>query len=276
MEQEYDKLNLTNDFIFAKVMRNKELCKRLLEIVLDIEIEKIEYPEEQKAIDITINAKSVRLDVYVKDDRNTIYNIEMQTTNPQNLPKRSRYYQGMIDLDLIEKGENYKKLNRSYVIFICTEDIFGGGRHIYTFENLCIQNTSLRLRDETTKVFLNPYGTMKDIHEELENFLNYLVNGKPTDRFTEMLDNEVVKVRENEEWRREYMTLMMKEMEKYEEGLERGRSEGRDEGRKEGHKEGTLTTLFTLVHDGLLGLEEAAKYSSLPEGEFAEKMKQVE
>lgn len=86
----------------------------------------------------------------------------------------------------------------------------------------------------------------------------------------------MVKARQNEEWRMEYMTLMMKEMEKYEEGLERGRSEGRDEGRKEGHKEGTLTTLFTLVHDGLLGLEEAAKYSSLPEGEFAEKMKQVE
>lgn len=72
-----------------------------------------------------------------------------------------------------------------------------------------------------------------------------------------MLDNEVVKARQNEEWRMEYMTLVMKEMEKYEEGLERGRSEGREEGRKEGHKE-------------------AAKYSSLPEGEFAEKMKQVE
>ena len=61
-------------------------------------------------------------------------------------------------------------LNKSYVIFICTEDIFGKGRHIYTFENLCIQDISLHLEDETTKVFLNPYGTMKDVDTELENF----------------------------------------------------------------------------------------------------------
>ena len=61
------------------------------------------------------DARSVRLDVYIKDNKNTIYNVEMQTTNPRNLPKRSRYYQGMIDLNLIEKGENFNKLNKSYM-----------------------------------------------------------------------------------------------------------------------------------------------------------------
>lgn len=39
---------------------------------------------------------------------------EMQTVHEEGLPKRSRYYQGMIDLSLIEKGEPYKNLNRSY------------------------------------------------------------------------------------------------------------------------------------------------------------------
>ena len=86
-----------------------------MEVILDIEIERIEYPEEQKVIDILTDARSVRLDVYIKDNKNTIYNVEMQTTNPRNLPKRSRYYQGMIDLNLIEKGENFNKLNKSYM-----------------------------------------------------------------------------------------------------------------------------------------------------------------
>ena len=55
-------------------------------------------------------------DVYVKDDKETVYNIEMQTTSAGELPKRSRYYQGMIDLQLLDKNESYKKLNKSYII----------------------------------------------------------------------------------------------------------------------------------------------------------------
>jgi predicted transposase/invertase (TIGR01784 family) len=128
-EQEYGNLSLANDFMFAKVMRNKVLCKKMLEVILNVDIEKIEYPEEQKAIDITQDAKSVRLDVYVKDAKSTIYNVEMQATDTKELPKRSRYYQDMIDLNLIEKGQPYSVLNKSYVIFICMSDVFGKGRH---------------------------------------------------------------------------------------------------------------------------------------------------
>lgn len=75
-------------------------------------------PEEQKVIDITKDSKSVRLDVYVNDDAGTVYDVEMQTTSSKDLPKRSRYYQGMIDLNQIEKGAFYRDLNKSFVIFI--------------------------------------------------------------------------------------------------------------------------------------------------------------
>lgn len=56
----------------------------------------------------------------------------MQSTDKKNLPKRTRYYQGMIDLNIINKGEDYNKLKKSYVIFICDYDEFGLGRHIYS------------------------------------------------------------------------------------------------------------------------------------------------
>lgn len=113
-------------------MRNPELCKELLQRILpDITIDHVEYPELQKGIKPDVDAKSVRLDVYVKDEKDTVYDIEMQTTDTKELPKRSRYYQSMIDLQLIDKGESYKKLNKSYVIFICLRDIFHKGRHIY-------------------------------------------------------------------------------------------------------------------------------------------------
>ena len=79
-----------------------------LERILGIKISRIEYPKSQETIDISADAKSVRLDIYVEDGKETVYNIEMQTTENRNLPKRTRYYQGMIDLNILEKGDNYK------------------------------------------------------------------------------------------------------------------------------------------------------------------------
>lgn len=46
------------------------------------------------------------MDIYVKDGKETLYNIEMQTTENRNLPKRTRYFQEMIALNILEKGDN--------------------------------------------------------------------------------------------------------------------------------------------------------------------------
>lgn len=208
--------------MFSKIMRNAKLCKKLLEVILGIEIDHIEYPEAQKVIDLTLESKSIRLDVYVKDNQHTVYNVEMQTTNPKNLPKRSRYYQSMIDLHLIEKGNDYSELNKSYVIFICTEDIFHMARHIYTFKNVCMENPELVLGDDTTKIFLNAASVMDDVNGELKNFLSYIASGTPVDDFTYELEAAVTMAKNNEEWRLEYMTLHMLEQEIREEGLQQG------------------------------------------------------
>lgn len=225
-EQRWENLQASNDFIFAKLMRNKELCKGVLERLLSIKIERIEYPEEQKVIDISQDSKSVRLDVYVKDGRGTVYNIEIQTTDTKELPKRSRYYQSMIDLNAIEKGASYKKLPQSFVIFICTFDPFNKGRHKYTFRNVCKEDRSLTLDDGTTKVFFNTKGVKGRIHSSLRAFLDFIDSSKAEDDFTRRMEQEVKKIKENKEWRVEYMTLLMREREKYEDGLERGEIKG--------------------------------------------------
>ena len=115
-------LNLNDDFLFAKVMSDKEICQKVLEKILKIQIKEIKMPTEQKVIDLVLESKSVRLDIYVSDESNTVYNVEMQKIKHKNLAKRSRYYQGNIDLDMIQRGEDYDKLHKSFVIFICTFD----------------------------------------------------------------------------------------------------------------------------------------------------------
>lgn len=256
----FEELTITDNFMFSKVMRNKELCKYFLEMVLGRKIKEIVFPAYEKAIDIRYDAKSVRLDVWLEDEEHTVYNLEMQATSQDYLIKRTRYYQDLIDLDLLEKGQCYGELNRSVIIFVCTFDPFGKGRHIYPFENLCKKDPSLALGDGTEKIFINTVGTMDDIDEEFQHLMDFFNGLEPKGSFANALQTEVSKVKENLEWRREYMTLEIfmedarREERKIgrEEGRAEGRQEGREEGRKEGREEGADKYLIQQVCKKLL------------------------
>ncbi len=261
----WEEIGISDDFMFGKVMQNPRLCKKLLETILGIEIEKIEYPELQKSIDITKEAKGVRLDVYVAGE-DAVFCVEMQARDTHELPRRARYYGGLIDLNLIEKGVSYKKLNQSVVIFICPFDVFGKNRCRYTFENLCLEEKNLPLGDGTTKIFLNAMGTMDDVSPELKSFLDYVAGKKNDDSFVKELDNEVRKVRESKEWRRDYMTLLMRDQENIEKGikiglergLEQGIEQGLEQGIEKGLEQGKLEMIVQLIHDGVLTVREGA------------------
>ena len=201
MSKKFEELEIRDDFMFGVIMRNPKYCKPFLETVLGVKISRIEYPKSQETIDLSSDAKSVRLDLYVEDGQGTIYSVEMQTTLDYNIPKRMRYYQGMIDLSILEKGDNYKNLRRSMVIFVCTFDLFGKGRHVYTFENRCVQEPNLLLGDDTVKIILNTKGTMNDVSPEMKRLLDFIDGKEPEDEYTRDLAEAVKSVRNNEKWR---------------------------------------------------------------------------
>ena len=225
--KKYEELQFIDDFMFSKVLTNNpEICRRLLELFLDIKIKKVLQPEKQKTIELLANGKGIRLDVYVDDGEDTIYNIEMQTTLKKDLPKRSRYYQGMIDLNLIERGAKYRDLKSSFVIFICLEDPFGKNFSVYRFENVCIQDNTLLLRDEAVKVFINAKGELSGISEDLASFLKYLKGEMIENELVKKIETAVEQARVHEEWKVEYMTLYLRDQENRELGREEGREEG--------------------------------------------------
>ncbi len=276
MEKTFEELQLKDDFMFSVIMRNPKFCKPFLERVLGIKISRMEYPKSQDTIDLSADAKSVRLDIYVEDD-SCVYNIEMQTTGNRNLPKRTRYYQGMIDLSILEKGESYKNLKRSFIIFVCTFDLFGEGRHIYSFENRCIQDLGLRLGDDATKIILNTKGTMNDITPEMKNVLDFIDGKRAADDYTKALEQEIESVRKNEKWRLDYMTLQMKYQEKYEQGMEQGIEKGIEQGIEKGIEQGIEKGIEQGIEQGKrqmalrmlkknqLSIEDIANYTGLME-----------
>ena len=264
MEKAFEELQIKDDFMFSVIMRNPKFCKPFLERVLDINISRVEYPKSQETIDLSADAKSVRLDIYVEDGNETVYNIEMQTTENRNLPKRTRYYQGMIDLSILEKGDNYKNLKQSFVIFVCTFDLFDEGRHIYTFENRCIQNFALGLGDGTTKIILNTKGTMDDVSPEMKHLLDFIDGKEPEDDFTRELDEAVQSVRKNEKWRLDYMTLQMHYQEKYEQGI------------VQGIEQGNKRSALRMIEAGKLSPEEIAFYTNLSLEQVLELKKELQ
>ncbi len=139
--------------------------------------------------------------------------------------------------------KKYEELPESYVIFICKFDLFNARKCIYTFENRCVEDTGIALSDGARHIFVNPYGETEAIDDNLKNFLAYLRKGIATDAFTQDMEEEVVKVKNNEEWRVEYMTLEMRERERFKEGRAEGMEKGMEKGREE-----KLITLVLRMH----------------------------
>ena len=160
-------------------------------ILPELDIDHVEYPELQKTIKEDFEAKGIRLDAYVNDGKGTVYDIEMQAVTSKYLPRRTRYYQSMIDLQLVDKGQDYDTLNDSYIIFICLSDLFGKGRYRYSFENICKEDTEVMLNDGAKKIFLNADGKKGDISEELKAFLDYVAGRPSEDAFVKKLESAV-------------------------------------------------------------------------------------
>ena len=150
----FEQLKCSDNFMFAKVMEDAFICKKVLEVLMCIKIGKLSYPEPEKTIQTAPDAKGIRLDVHTSDGRHE-FDVEMQTTLYKKLPKRSRYYQGIMDVDYLLKGHEYSELKENIVIFICLKDPFKKKLPVYTFENVCQENNSLKLQDKVLKMFYN-------------------------------------------------------------------------------------------------------------------------
>ena len=117
--KEWEDLTIADDYMFKLVMSHKRICKHLLEMILGIKIRKLMEPKTEHPIKNSYESKGIRLDVYVEDDQNTVYDIEMQVRKyPEAyLGHRTRYYQSVIDFEALDAGVEYNKLKKSIIIF---------------------------------------------------------------------------------------------------------------------------------------------------------------
>ena len=91
-----EELTLMDDYMFGVVMQDSALLQTLLEMILNLKIRSIRFVESQKTMKEKYQSKAIRLDLYVEDENGHIYNVEVQTTNKRNLPKRMDHRLGCI------------------------------------------------------------------------------------------------------------------------------------------------------------------------------------
>lgn len=233
----WEELTFANNFLFCKIMESEpELCRRILEILLGIKIARLEAPQAEKTVYETLDSKSVRFDVYAKDRRH-VFDIEIQTTVNKKLPKRARYYQSVIDMDILSSGDKYSKLKDSYVIFLCLDSPFKERKPVYFFENMCREDTSIKLNDRAYKVFFNASEYDKIKKGELKEFLRYLKEHDAGSELTKSIEEKVNFAKKNMMWRKQYMTWQQtiddEKEDAYEEGLAEGISQGIQQKAKE-------------------------------------------
>ena len=247
MRKAFDDLTITDDYMFCMIMQDKSICTTVLNMVLSRSIGQITDITYQKTFDQLGNAKGIRLDVWVEDGNGSVYDVEMQTAHQQDLAKRLRYYQSVLDVSSLEKGGHYTDLPDSFILFFCPFDYMQKGLPIYTFKTRCTEDGAIILPNGITQVLVNSAAAQKAQDPELKAFLNYM-NGIISDRpFIRKIDNTVKALKEDEERRKNYMLLQSFEMdtryyakqEGIQQGIQQGKSLGLAEGKSLGLAEGS-------------------------------------
>ena len=188
----FRELPLSNDFMFGEIMRRPEICRLFLEALLGKPIAKIEYISKQQDVSDSYTSHGIRLDVYLRDEANTVYSVEMQNGGGIVLFQRIRYYQGMIDRHNLQKSEHYSKLPETFIIMICTADLIGRGLAVYK-RRITIDGCEDYDYDDGTHVYLlNSAYTVENADTAILEFLRCIkTNDTNSGDYTSMLMKEV-------------------------------------------------------------------------------------
>lgn len=200
-----EELNLLDDFLFNAMMTYPEMgekfTRKILKLLFNREFRNLKVIAQKSYGGLNTDLRGARLDVYVESDDSaeidasedvSVYDLEPDKNDKAKyiaaFPQRIRFYHAIIDSRSLKSGEDFGKLKRVYVIFICNYDPFGCDRVKYTIRNMCVEEPEMPYDDGAQTTVLYTKGTKDDdISEELRQFLNYMENTTQTNAINDTL-----------------------------------------------------------------------------------------
>lgn len=225
-------LNMLDSFLFSasteKIQDAEFIAKIIIERATGRKLDKVVVEEEKQLMGIDIDRRGVRLDLCISEIENErlarVYDIEPNNYAYNDLPRRDRYYQSMLDAKLLDRGTNFRDLPELISIWILPKDPFGCNRMIYTVKNVVVENNDLLYNDGVTKLFLYTEGKYGG-SEELQALLKYMTSTSAADAVDdelEKLHNVVDDVKHRREVGERYMSLQDWVEYEIETGIEEG------------------------------------------------------
>ena len=172
--------------------------------------------------------------------------LEMQNKKHCNIEKRTRYYQSMLDVDMLAKGASIKDLKESFIIFICQKDPFNLGEACYKTKTVFENHPDKIFDDNTHRIFYNASAYTKESDPELYAFLQFISTNVPEDDFTDEIFDLVEQNKIDEQFRSEYMRCNLPDADIMEDGIAIGKEEGRSEAKLEAARNMLLKQVGTI------------------------------
>ena len=270
-------LDLIDNFLFQATISQgevgEEVCRILLRTILGRPFGKIRVVPQKPFLGPDVDRHGIRLDAYIEDWSThssdianaelcpDIYDIEPNKTSEKAmLPKRMRYYHGLIDSHLLDTGKTYDTLPSVFIITILPYDPFGQNRMVYTIKNCCVEVPELPYDDGAVKIFLYTKGTEGNPGKELRDMLKYIeetTEQNITNPDIAAIHEAVSQAKQSREvginymksWEWEDMIRKEATAEGLAEGREKGLAEGREKGLAEGREEGSANAKRTIIRN---------------------------
>ena len=128
-----------------------------------------------------------------------------------------------MDINHLNKGDNFNDLKTTYIIFICMFNPFkdlGLNNYIYNIEPyIKYDDIVVKVNDESHKIVINTkYDITKIDNMGLKSFIELMNDGFKSitkSDLTDMIVNEVNRIKKDEGWSEKYMEVMEKYAQSY-------------------------------------------------------------
>ncbi len=216
-----EELNLIEDFLFTEATIDEKTSQLLMRLIIEraigLKVGKLVI-EAQKVINgVDTDCHGIRLDVSVKEVRNEddktvrLFDIEPNNIKDVHLPKRSRYYQALSDVKLLDAGVDYDLLPDMWTIWILPYDPFGFEYMLYSVKNIVEECPEIEYNDGVRKIFLYTKGKNGGT-QALKDLLTYMQNSNEENA----VDEELRKLHSNVNRLKHSKEIGVKYMQMYE------------------------------------------------------------
>ena len=258
-DKTFDELTFCDDYIFKLVMEQPEIFKAVLNLILpSIEVEKLVSLETEKPFTVDYFFHGVRFDILAKGLEKFI-DIEVQVLDTGELGERAMYYLSLLVAQSLKKGQSYKLLGESYVVFFCKNDPFKLGLPVYSFTMACEENPSLHLTKNARIIFFNAAAWDKCKNEGLKALLRYMMTGDVAGNLVHKIDKAVREIKQDRKTQGGWGMFYERMIAERNEGFDRGMAQGRTEGTRDTK----IATARSFLAMGL-SVQQVAQGTGLP------------